>query len=164
MNFTQDYTLRNIKHREDGFQIQYIINGVSHSEFVKTLKKAMRVRDQMEQRLRVIPNGDFKKYTQKNKQSLIPGTDRLMEPGVGLTVNRCKNGVSVIYIRVKWKDYAGVKRDKGFYCGTENTYTLKRLKTGYERALKFRQAYEQAVLDKTLVDFDPKQFNLDPNN
>jgi hypothetical protein len=160
MNFTQDYTLRNIKHHQSWFQIQYIVNGTSHSRYAGTLKKAIIIRDQMEKRLDIIPNGDFRKYVQKNKRSFIPGTDQLMEPGIGLTVHKRKHGVSVIYIRVKWKDYAGVKRDKGFYCGTENTCTLGRLKRSYKRALKFRQAYEQAVLDKTLVDFDPSVFNL----
>ena len=47
---------------------------------------------------------------------------------------------------------------KNFYAGTPETFE-SRFKEAYERALAFRTAYEQAVKEGTIKDFDPSKFN-----
>ncbi len=156
--------MKNIKRaKTGGYQIQFIVNGKSHSGFSMDLSEAVKIRDKMRKELNIIPNGAFKKKSSKYKKSLIPGTKQLMHVGITFTsfVNR---GYETYYILVNWKDYQGKQKCKSFYCGKESTYTVKRGKEIYKHALKFRKAYEKAVLDGTLRDFDPTLFNISNTN
>ncbi|HFD13454.1 MAG TPA: hypothetical protein ENJ32_13445 [Crenotrichaceae bacterium] len=159
MSFTTQSELRNIKKHPTGYQVQFIVHGKSYSGFEKELQKAIKLRDSMEKKLKVIPKGAFRKTFEKNKESCIPGTNTPMPVGITLKISY-RNDIQTYDILVNWKDHTGKQRTKGFYCCRETTYSPKKMKRAYNRALKFRQAYEKAVLDETLSEFDPIMFNL----
>ena len=159
MSFTQESELRNIKKNPVGYQVQFIVNGKSYSGFEKDLSKAQKLRDEMEKELQIIPKGAFRKTYEKNKESCIPGTNKPMPAGITLKVSY-DNDIQTYDVLVNWSDHKGKRRTKGFYCCRETTYSLNKMKRAYERALKFRKAYEQAVLNETLAEFDPTQFNI----
>lgn len=144
----------NIKKANGGYQIQFIVNGKSHSGFAVELQEAIKVRDKLKKKLKILPVKSFRNHTSKNKKSLIPGTKRQMPTGIAMTTFQSK-GYENRYISVSWKDSEGKLKTKGFYCGRETTYSLKKTKEMYKKALEFRQSYEKAVLDGTLKDFNP---------
>jgi len=113
----------------------------------------------MRKKLKVVPNGAFKKTNQKGKKSFIPGTKKLMAVGITFSTFMSK-GYETNYILVHWQDAEGNQKTKSYYCGRESTYTIKRGKKLYKKALEFRRAYEKAVLDDTLEDFDPTIYNV----
>jgi hypothetical protein len=123
------------------------------------LSKAIKIRDKMEKKLQIIPNGAFRKTFEKNKQSCIPGTNKPMPVGITLKTSSFNN-TDTYDILVNWTDHTGKKRTKGFYCCRETTYTPQKIQLAYNRALKFRKAYEKAVLNKTLSEFDPAFCNI----
>ena len=156
------YELRNIKNNPDGYQIQYIVNGKSHSAFDTDLEKAKIIRDEMEKKLKVIPNSAFKTTAKHLKISFIPGTDKPMPAGLSLRVSNRKNtkAYSETYeVAVNWKDFTGKVRIKTFYGCSETRYSHAKMKVAYQSALAFRKAYEQAILDNTLSKLDPSAFN-----
>jgi hypothetical protein len=159
MSFTQQSDLRNIKKNPAGYQVQFIVNGKSHSGFEKELPKAKKLRDKMEEKLNIIPRGAFRTTFEKNKESCIPGTNKPMPVGITFRTHT-KNGTDTYDILVNWTDHTGKKRTKGFYCCRETTYTPKKIQQAYDRALKFRKAYEKSVLNETLSAFDPTEFNI----
>jgi hypothetical protein len=159
MSVKQESNLRNIKKNPAGYQIQFIVNGKSYSGFEKDLTKAKKLRDSMEKKLKVAPNGAFRQSFEKNKGSYIPGTNKKMPVGITLKTHYGKD-VNTYDILVNWTDHTGKKRTKVFYCCRETTYTPNKIKQAYKRAVKFRKAYEQAVLKGALSEFDPKMFNI----
>ena len=142
-----------------GYQIQFIVKGKSHSGFAKALPEAIKIRDKLKKKLKILPTKSFRNYIPKNKTSLIPGTKRQMPAGITETTFQSR-GYESYYILVNWKDSTGKNKTKSFYCGRETTTSLQKKKEAYKRALEFRQAYEKAVLDETLNDFDPDVFNV----
>lgn len=159
MSSIQESDLRNIKKTPTGYQIQFIVNGKSYSGFEKELTKAKKLRDRMKKQLKIAPNGAFRQSFEKNKESYIPGTNKLMPAGITLKTHYGKD-VNTYDILVNWTDHTGKKRTKVFYCCRETTYTPRKIKLSYNRAVKFRKAYEKAVCDGTLSEFDPKMFNI----
>lgn len=157
-NFTKPFELRNIKNNPDGYQIQFIVDGKSHSSFSTDIEKAKEIRDKMEKKLKRIPNGAFKAKPNSFKLSFVPGTDKLMASGVNLRVARLHDSESY-EVAVNWRDHTGKTRIKTFYACSETRYTLFKMRDAYKRGLEFRKAYEKAVLDETLADFDPSSFN-----
>lgn len=157
-NFRKPYELRNIKNNPDGYQIQYIVEGKSHSAFDTDLEKAKIIRDKMEKKLKIIPKGAFKKKATYLKISFIPGTNKPMPPGISLRIND-RHGSETYEMAVSWKDFTGKARIKNFYACSESRYTLVKMKTAYKYALEFRKAYEQAVLGNTLAQLDPSSFS-----
>lgn len=143
-----------------GYQIQFIVKGKSHSGFAKELPEAIKIRDKLKEKLNVSPSKSFRNYIPKNKTSLIPGTKRQMPAGITETTF-VSRGRENTYILVNWKDSKGKHKTKSFYCYTKATKSLKKMKEAYSRALEFRQAYEKAVLEETLKDFDPDIFNAE---
>jgi len=156
----KDVDMTNIKKaKSGGYQIQFIVKGKSYSGFSTDLSKAIKIRDKMRKKLKVVPNGAFKKTNQKGKKSFIPGTKKLMAVGITFTTFMSK-GYETNYILVHWQDAEGNHKTKSYYCGRESTYSVKRGKEVYKKALEFRKAYEKAVLDETLEDFDPTKYNI----
>lgn len=152
------FELRNIKQNPSGYQIQYIVNGTSHSNFSTDLEKAKKIRDKMEKELKIVRNGTFRKKYVDGKQSLIPGTNKPMAAGITLHAYYHQGSVSYSII-VNWRDFNQKRRVKTFYGCSETTYTRKAMKASYDRALTFRKAYEKAVNEHTLDKFDPSVFN-----
>ncbi len=152
------YELRNIKTNPSGYQIQFIVNGKSHSDFSTDLEKAKKIRDKMERKLNVAPNGVFRNNYKAKKSSNIPGTNKPM--AAGITLNTYQHQGSKSYsIIVNWRDYTGKKRVKTFYGCSETRYTRKVMKAAYDRGLSFRKAYEEAIIEGSLNRFDPAVFN-----
>ncbi|MEE9426453.1 MAG: hypothetical protein V3V18_15955 [Methylococcales bacterium] len=159
MSSIQESDLRNIKKNPTGYQIQFIVNGKSYSGFEKELTKAKKLRDRMKKQLQIAPKGAFRKSFEKNKESYVPGTNKRMPVGITLKTHYGPD-VNTYDILVNWRDHTGKKRTKGFYCCRETTYTQEKIKQAYNRAVKFRQAYEKSILNGTLSEFDPKEFNI----
>ncbi|MEE9412138.1 MAG: hypothetical protein V3V22_03705 [Methylococcales bacterium] len=159
MSVRQESDLRNIKKNPSGYQIQFIVSGKSYSGFEKELTKAKKLRDRMQKQLQIAPKGAFRKSFEKNKESYIPGTNQRMPAGITLKTHYGID-VNTYDILVNWRDHTGKKRTKGFYCCRETTYTPTKIKQAYIRAVKFRKAYEKAILNGTLSAFDPKEFNI----
>ena len=157
-NYKRPFELRNIKDNPDGYQIQFIVAGKSHSAFDTDLEKAKIIRDKMEKTLNIIRKGVFKLKPSIHKLSYIPGTDKPMPPGITISSNK-RHGSDTYEVLINWRDHAGKARVKTFYGCSETCYTLAKMRSAYQSALTFRKAYEQAVLDGTLSDFDPKAFN-----
>lgn len=153
------FELRNIKDNPDGYQIQFIVDGKSHSAFEKDLEKAKIIRDKMEKKLKIVRDGAFKKKPSLFKMSFIPGTNKPMPAGLTLRIYT-RNGNETYEVSVNWKDSTGKRRIKTFYGCSETRYTLAKMRAAYKNALAFRKAYEQAVLDETLAEFDPSIFTL----
>ncbi len=158
-NPNKPFELRNIKKNPSGFQIQFIVDGKSHSAFETDIEKAKAIRDKMERKLNIPSKGAFHRRFPKNKTSRIPGTNKPMACGITLRTYK-RQGSNTHEVLVHWRDYTGKKHVKTFYGCSETRYTRKKMKTAYDRALTFRKAYEQAVLDKTLKHFDPGSFDL----
>jgi len=151
------FELRNIKDNPDGYQIQFIVDGKSHSAFHKDLEKAKKIRDKMEKKLKLIPTRAFKQKASRFKTSAIPGTDKPMPSGISLRIHTRRKS-ETYEMQVNWRDHKGKSRIKIFYACTETRYTHKKMREAYNRALTFRKAYEKAVLDNTLKDFDHTQY------
>ncbi len=156
--FKRPFELRNIKNNPDGYQIQFIVDGKSHSAFEKDLEKAKKIRDKMEKKLKVVPRGVFRRKPSPYKLSYIPGTDKPMPPGLTIRTTR-RHGTDTFEVVVNWRDHTGKFRIKTFYGCSDSCYKLVKMRSAYERALAFRKAFEKAVLDGTLKDFDPTAFN-----
>lgn len=157
MGISKNIDLKNIKKaKTGGYQIQYIVNGNSHSGFSMDLTEAVKIRDELKEKLKIIPNAAFKKTTQQNKKSLIPGTRRRMAVGITFT-SFTSRGYETYYIMVNWKDVEGKHKTKCFYCGRKSTYNVKKAKAIYKKALEFRKAYEAAVLEGTLKEFNAEK-------
>jgi len=160
MGKAKNIDLSNIKNaKTGGYQIQFYVNGKSHSGFSMDLSEAVKIRDEMKKKLKIVPNGSFKKKSQQTKKSLIPGTRHIMAAGITSTVFMSR-GYKTYYILVNWKDAKGKHKTKSYYCGKESTYSVKRGREIYKKALEFRKAYEKAVLDEALEDFDSTKFNI----
>lgn len=157
-NYKRPFELRNIKDNPDGYQIQFIVHGKSHSAFETDLEKAKKVRDKMEKKLKIIRNGLFKHNPSMHKLSYIPGTDKPMPSGITIRSHK-RQGTDTYEVIINWRDHTGKARLKTFYGCSETRYTLAKMKSAYQSALAFRRAYEQAVLDDILIEFDPKTFN-----
>ena len=150
---SKEIDLKNIKKaKTGGYQIQFIVNGKSHSGFSMDISEAIKIRDKLRKKLKIIPNSAFKKTSLNTKKSLIPGTKRVMPVGITFITSNSKNS-KMHSILVNWKDFNGKSRVKNFYCSVESTYTVKKAKEAYAKALKFRKAYEKAVLDEKLKEF-----------
>jgi len=152
------FELRNIKKNPSGFQIQFIVKGKSHSDFSTDVEEAKKIRDKMERKLKLVPNGVFKKRLLEGKTSNIPGTNKPMATGITLQT-RPHQGSKTYSVVVRWQDHKGKARVKTFYGCSETRYTRKVMKAAYDRALVFRKAYEKAVTENTLAGFDPSVFN-----
>lgn len=152
-NNKRPFELRNIKDNPDGYQIQFIVDGKSHSAFEKNLEKAKKIRDKMEKKLKVVRNGAFKRKPSNFKISTIPGTNTPMAAGISLRIHM-RNGSETYEVSVNWRDHKSKNRIKTFYGCSESRYSLAKMKSAYKKALIFRKAYEKAVLDNTLKDFD----------
>jgi len=149
----KEIDLKNIKKaKTGGYQIQFIVNGKSYSGFSMDISEAIKIRDKLRKDLKIIPNSAFKKTSLSTKKSLVPGTKRVMPAGITFITCNSKNR-EVYSILVNWKDYNGKNKVKNFYCSVESTYTVKKAKEVYAKALKFRKAYEKAVLDEKLKEF-----------
>lgn len=157
------FELRNIKDNPDGYQIQFIVDGKSHSAFEKDLEKAKIIRDKMEKKLKIVRDGAFRKKPSIYKMSFIPGTDKPMPAGLTLRIYT-RYGNETYEVAVNWKDSTGKPRIKSFYGCTETRYTLAKMRAAYKNALTFRKAYEQAILDDTLAEFDPSVFTTTNTN
>lgn len=152
--------LSNIKNaKTGGYQIQFYVDGKSHSGFSMDLSEAIEIRDKMREKLKVVPNGAFKRKSQQTKKSLIPGTRHIMAAGITFTTFMSR-GYKTHYILVNWRDSKGKQRTKSYYCGKESTYSVKKGKKIYDLALKFRKAYEKSVLDGTLHELDPSKYSI----
>jgi hypothetical protein len=157
MYYQQPHELRNIKHTVDGhYQIQFIREGKSYSDFAKSLNKAKRIRDKMEVKLGLI-NQKFSDNPLQNKGSMIPGTSELMPAGLSMTYNVKKRQY---YILAHWFKEDKKYKTKGFYAGTDNTYFQGKGDEAYHRAFVFRKAWEAALLNNELTHFDNKKFNI----
>ena len=157
-NPDKPFELRNIKKNPSGYQIQFIVRGVSHSDFSTDIEKAKKIRDKMERKFKITPNGAFRRRIIDGKESKIPGTNKPM--AVGITLHAYQHQGSVSYsVVVGWHDHTEKKRVKTFYGCSETTYTRKAMKDAYDRALAFRKGFEQAVIDGTLKDFVPSDYN-----
>jgi len=118
------FELRNIKDNPDGYQIQFIVDGKSHSAFHKDLEQAKKIRDKMEKKLKLIPTRAFKPKASRFKLSNIPGTNKLMPSGISLRIfTRCK--CETYEVQVYWRDHKGKGRIKAYYACTETRYTTK---------------------------------------
>jgi hypothetical protein len=159
MNFSQEHQLRNIKRTTSGFQVQFIQDGKSHSAFTKDLEEAKEIRDKMEKELGIIAEGAYRVKPLKNKTSTIPGTKEPMPAGVSLRI-RNRNGVDVYEVRTAWYDINKTPKTKCFHACNEVNYSVSKMKVAYERALRFRKAWEEAVEEGSLAFFDPTEFNL----
>jgi len=160
MGAIKDLDLKNIKKaKTGGYQIQFIVNGKSYSDFSMDINKAVKIRDKMRKQLKIVPNGAFKKRNQKGKKSVIPGTREKMAAGITFT-KFMSRGSETYYILVNWRDAEGKHKTKSYYCGRDSTYTTKRGQQIYKLALKFRKAYEKAVLNEAVESFDPAEFNV----
>jgi len=155
--FKRPFELRNIKDNPDGYQIQFIVEGKSHSAFEKNLEKAKKIRDRMERKLKIIRNGAFKQKPSMYKLSYIPGTNKPMPSGISLRIYN-RHGSETYEIIVNWRDHTNKARVKTFYGCSETRYTLAKMRSAYKSALAFRKAYEQAALDNTLAELDPTSF------
>lgn len=154
------HDLHNIKKaRTGGLQIQFIVDGKSHSAFSMDLDKAKSLRDKMEIKLKIDPKRHFRIASQSNKNSCIPGTYKPMYPGITLNTKN-RNGYEEYYILVNWVDHTSKQKTKSFYACRETTYCLDKMKQTYKRAVKFRKAYEKTLLNGKLDEFDPTKFNL----
>jgi len=152
------FELRNIKDNPDGYQIQFIVDGKSHSAFHKDLEKAKIIRDKMEKKLKLIPTRAFKPKASRFKTSAIPGTNKPMPAGISLRIHT-RRKCETYEMQVNWQDHKDKRRIKVFYACTETRYTHKKMRDAYDRAFAFRKAYEKAVLENTLEDFDPTAFS-----
>lgn len=160
MGIAKDIDLKNIKKaKTGGYQIQFIVNGKSHSGFSMDLAEAVKIRDKLRKKLKVVPNGAFKKTNQQSKKSLVPGTRHQMAVGITFT-SFMSRGYETYYILVNWKDFEGKHKTKSFYCGRESTYTIKKAKEIYKKALEFRKSYEAAVLEGKVKEFYAKSVNI----
>ena len=158
-NPDKPFELRNIKKNPSGYQVQYIVNGKSHSVLVKDLEKAKKVRDQMEKKLKIAtPSTAYRYRSPTEKMSCIPGTNKPMPTGVTLRVYQ-HQGSESYDVQVRWRDHTGHGRIKTFYGCSSTTYSVKKLREAYKLAIKFRQAYEKAVSNGTLEQLDPSSFN-----
>ena len=157
MYYQKPHELRNIKHTPDGhYQIQFIRNGKSYSDFAKTQKEAKKLRDRMEAKLGII-NQQYNDKPLSHKQSKILGTDTLMRTGLSLYYSEKRNQYHVL---VHWFTADKKPRSKAFYAGTENTYFHGKGEEAYARAVEFREEWENAVSSDQLEHFSPEEFNL----
>jgi hypothetical protein len=154
------FELRNIKTNPSGYQIQFIVNGKSHSGFSTDIEEAKKIRNKMEKELNVGPQAGLRRRPSEKKLTFIPGTNKPMAAGISMRCGRRKPTRSETYtIIIDWRDHTGRKRLKSFYGCSESRYTRKKLKEAYDLALKFRLAYEEAIRSNTLEDFNPSAFN-----
>lgn len=160
MGKAKNLDLSNIKNaKTGGYQIQFYVDGKSYSGFSMDLSEAIKIRDKMREKLKIVPNGAFKRKSQQTKKSLIPGTRHIMAAGITFTTFMSR-GYKTHYILVNWRDAKGKQKTKSYYCGKESTYSVKKGKKIYDLALKFRKAYEKAVLDGTLHELDPSKYSI----
>ena len=157
MYYQKPYELRNIKNTPDGhYQIQFIRNGKSHSGFAKTLKEAKKLRDRMEAKLGIL-NQEYNEKPKSNKKSKILGSDKVMRTGLSLYYSEKRRQY---YILVHWFTADKKPRSKGFYAGTDNTYFQGKGDEAYNRAVEFREEWENAVRCNQLEHFNPEEFNI----
>ena len=153
----KSFDMRNIKTRADGYQICYVINGKSYTNFTKDLDDAKSIRDDMENELSINPHQTLKDKPLKGKTSCYPNSNEPLPVGITfLVAGKMFSVTKEISLRSNWKDSSGKNRMKTFYIGTENTYTLGRFYTQLERAVEFREKYARHVGNGTLDQFDGK--------
>jgi len=131
---------------------QYKIRFIKHHyiDHAKTLSEAIKKRDLRQKELDIHPR--IKTTTLSHKVSTTPD-DALMPVGMSLVWHKPR-GQLVISVACQETGVA----TKNFYAGTPETFE-DRFEKAYERALAFRQAYEQAVKNGTIKTFNPKAFN-----
>ena len=142
--------IHNVHKMPNGYQIRFIKHGKHYIDHAKTLSEAIKKRDQQQRELGIHPR--IKTTTLSHKVSTTPD-DALMPVGMSLVWHKPR-GQLIISVACQETGVA----TKNFYAGTPETFE-SRFKEAYERALAFRQAYEQAVKNGTINTFDPKAFN-----
>jgi hypothetical protein len=164
MRFTQAHDMRNIKRcSTGGYQIQFIRNKKSFSDFSMNLEEAKLLRNRMEKELGKVGNGSYRINLDPlgNKTSMIPGTNKIMPSGISNNIRKRKNRTSEeYYILVNWYNKNKKKCTKSFYVSTLNSYSIERHLDVYKRALEFNDAWQEAVKFDMLDQFDHTAFNL----